>query len=96
MPFKHGVIGLARGAAGEYASRGIRIDAVCPGVIDTPVVAGMVESQAGAVAGIIREQPIGRLGTADEVAAAVLWLCSPGAGFVIGAAFPVEGGFTVH
>jgi NAD(P)-dependent dehydrogenase (short-subunit alcohol dehydrogenase family) len=93
---KHGVIGLTRSAAVEYAPRGIRINAVCPGVIDTPMVADMVENQAEAMAGIIKEQPIGRLGTADEVAAAVLWLCSPGASFIIGTALPVDGGFTVH
>ncbi|MCW8382657.1 SDR family NAD(P)-dependent oxidoreductase [Streptomyces justiciae] len=93
---KHGVIGLTRSAAVEYAPRGIRINAVCPGVIETPMVAGMLEGQAEAMAGIIKEQPIGRLGSADEVAAAVLWLCSPGASFVIGTALPVDGGFTVH
>ncbi|WEO99866.1 SDR family oxidoreductase [Streptomyces sp. FXJ1.172] len=93
---KHGVIGLTRSAAVEYAPRGIRINAVCPGVIETPMVADMLEGQAEAMAGIIKEQPIDRLGTGDEVAAAVLWLCSPGASFVVGTALPVDGGFTVH
>ncbi|WEH19973.1 glucose 1-dehydrogenase [Streptomyces sp. VNUA24] len=93
---KHGVIGLTRSAAVEYAPRGVRINAVCPGVIDTPMVADMVENQAEAMAAIMKEQPIGRLGRADEVAAAVLWLCSPGASFVVGTALPVDGGFTVH
>ncbi|MFC3994294.1 SDR family NAD(P)-dependent oxidoreductase [Nocardiopsis sediminis] len=93
---KHGVIGLTRSAAVEYAPRGVRINAVCPGVIDTPMVADMLADQAEAMAEIIKEQPIGRLGRADEVAAAVLWLCSPGSSFVTGTALPVDGGFTVH
>ncbi|KPI22010.1 3-oxoacyl-(acyl-carrier-protein) reductase [Actinobacteria bacterium OK006] len=93
---KHGVIGLTKSAAVEYAPKGIRINAVCPGVINTPMVAGMLEGQAEAMAEIMRDQPIGRLGRADEIAAAVLWLCSPGASFVVGVALPVDGGFTTH
>ncbi|MFJ4408477.1 glucose 1-dehydrogenase [Streptomyces sp. NPDC088910] len=93
---KHGVIGLTKSAAVEYAPRGIRINAVCPGTIDTPMVSGMLESQADAMAEILKQQPIGRLGRAEEIAQAVLWLCSPGASFVIGAALPVDGGFTTH
>jgi NAD(P)-dependent dehydrogenase (short-subunit alcohol dehydrogenase family) len=93
---KHGVIGLTRSVAVEYAGRGIRINAVCPGVIDTPMVAGMLDSQADDMAQIITEQPIGRLGRADEIAAAVLWLCSPAASLVVGVALPVDGGFTAH
>ena len=93
---KHGVIGLTKSAAVEYAPRGIRINAVCPGVVETPMVADMLEGQAGAMAGIMQQQPIGRLGTADEVAAAVLWLCSSAASFVVGVALPVDGGFTTH
>lgn len=93
---KHGVIGLTKSAAVEYASRGIRINAICPGVVETPMVAEMLESQAEAMAAFLQEQPIGRLGTADEIAATVLWLCSPGASFVVGVALPVDGGFTTH
>jgi NAD(P)-dependent dehydrogenase (short-subunit alcohol dehydrogenase family) len=93
---KHGVIGLTRSAALEYAPRGIRINAVCPGTIDTPMVADMLEKQADAMKEIMRDQPIGRLGRSEEVAAAVLWLCSPGASFVLGVALPVDGGFTAH
>ncbi|PVE11462.1 glucose 1-dehydrogenase [Streptomyces scopuliridis] len=93
---KHGVIGLTKSAAVEYAPKGIRINAVCPGVIDTPMAADMVENQAEAMAEIMKEQSIGRLGRADEIAAAVLWLCSPGASLVVGVALPVDGGFTAH
>ena len=93
---KHGVIGLTRSAAMEYAPRGVRINAICPGTIETPMVTEMLKSQADAIKEILREQPIGRLGRSDEIAAAVLWLCSPGASFVLGAALPVDGGFTAH
>ena len=93
---KHGVIGLTKSAAVEYAPRGIRVNAVCPGVIDTPMVSGMLEGQAEAMAEIMKQQPIGRLGRAEEIAAAVLWLCSPAASFVLGVALPVDGGYTTH
>ncbi|TGN79848.1 glucose 1-dehydrogenase [Streptomyces bauhiniae] len=93
---KHGVIGLTGSAALEYAPRGIRINAVCPGTIDTPMVSDMIAKgeldRAEAEAG----QPINRLGTADEIAQAVLWLCSPGAAFVIGVALPVDGGYVAR
>jgi NAD(P)-dependent dehydrogenase (short-subunit alcohol dehydrogenase family) len=93
---KHGVIGLTKSAALEYAPRGVRINAVCPGTIDTPMVADMLKSQKEAMDEIMKQQVIGRLGQADEIAAAVLWLCSPGASFVIGVGLPVDGGFTAH
>jgi NAD(P)-dependent dehydrogenase (short-subunit alcohol dehydrogenase family) len=91
---KHGVLGLTKSAALEYAPRGVRINAVCPGTIDTPMVEAMVASGELDMAEALRNQPIGRLGTADEIAAAVLWLCSPGASFVVGVALPVDGGYT--
>jgi NAD(P)-dependent dehydrogenase (short-subunit alcohol dehydrogenase family) len=93
---KHAVLGFTKSAGVEYAPRGIRINAVCPGTIDTPMVAEMLSGQADAMAEIMKQQSIGRLGRADEIAAAVLWLCSPGASFVVGVGLPVDGGFTAH
>jgi NAD(P)-dependent dehydrogenase (short-subunit alcohol dehydrogenase family) len=93
---KHGVIGLTKSAALEYASGGIRINAVCPGTIDTPMVADMLAKEPDAMKDILRDQPIGRLGRSEEIAAAVLWLCSPGASFVIGHALAVDGGYTAR
>jgi len=92
---KHGVLGLTKCAALEYASRGIRINAVCPGIIDTPMAARMLASQAEAIKALMKDVPIGRLGRPEEIAAAVLWLCGPGASFVIGHALVVDGGYTV-
>ncbi|MCK1616406.1 SDR family oxidoreductase [Bradyrhizobium sp. 159] len=93
---KHAVLGMTKSAAVEYAPRGIRINAVCPGTIDTPMVADMLHGQSEAMAEIMKQQSIGRLGRPEEVAAAVLWLCSPAASFVIGVGLPVDGGFTAH
>jgi NAD(P)-dependent dehydrogenase (short-subunit alcohol dehydrogenase family) len=93
---KHGVIGLTKSAALEYASMGIRVNAVCPGTIDTPMVADMLAKEPDAMKDILRDIPIGRLGRSEEIAAAVLWLCSPGASFVIGHALVVDGGYTVR
>lgn len=93
---KHGVIGLTRSAALEYASRGININCVCPGIIATPMVTSMLETQPEAMEQMLKEQPIGRLGRPEEIASAVLWLCSPGASFVVGHPLVVDGGFTVH
>lgn len=93
---KHAVLGMTKSAAVEYAPRGIRINAICPGTIDTPMVQDMLKGQSDAMAEIMKSQVIGRLGCADEIAAAVLWLCSPGASFVVGVALPIDGGFTAH
>lgn len=75
---KHGVIGLTNSAAVEYAPRGSSINAICPGVIETPMSPDILEGQAEAMAGIMQDQPIGRrLGTADEIAAAVCGCAAP-------------------
>ena len=93
---KHGVIGLTRSAALEYASRGIRINAICPGAIETPMVADMIVRERISQEDLIKDQPTGRLGRPEDIASAVLWLCSPGAGFVIGHALAVDGGYTAQ
>jgi NAD(P)-dependent dehydrogenase (short-subunit alcohol dehydrogenase family) len=93
---KHGVLGLTKSAALEYAPRGVRINAVCPGTIETPMVADMIAEGELDVASAVADQPIGRLGRGDEIAAAVLWLCSPGASLVVGVALPVDGGYTAR
>ena len=93
---KHGVIGLTKSAALEYAPHGIRINAICPGTIETPMVADMIAKGELNMDEAIASQPIARLGTADEMAAAVLWLSSPGASFVLGTALAVDGGYTAR
>ena len=88
---KHAVLGMTKCAALEYAARGIRINAICPATIETPMVEKMLAT------GAIREvaEPIGRFGHPEEVASTVLWLCSPAAGFIVGQGIAVDGGYTV-
>ena len=93
---KHGVIGLTTSAALEYAPRGIRINAICPGTIETPMVTDMIAKGELDMTEAVANQPIARLGRADEISAAVLWLCSPAASFIIGVALPVDGGYTAR
>jgi len=90
---KHGVIGLTKSAALDNAALGIRVNAICPGCVDTPMGDGI---DPAAMTEFLRDQPIGRMGRPEEVAAAVLWLCSPAASFILGVALPVDGGFVAH
>jgi NAD(P)-dependent dehydrogenase (short-subunit alcohol dehydrogenase family) len=92
---KHGVLGLTKSAAMQYAEKGIRINAVCPGWIRTPPVEQMLEHNPEAEKGMLLHQPIGRLGKPEEVAQAVVWLCSDRASLVLGAAMPIDGGYLV-
>lgn len=93
---KHGVVGLTKCAGVEYARAGIRINAVCPGVVDTPLVAGMIAALPRVEKALDRAEPIGRRARADEIAEAVAWLCSDRASFVTGAAISVDGGLTAQ
>jgi NAD(P)-dependent dehydrogenase (short-subunit alcohol dehydrogenase family) len=91
---KYAVIGLTKNAALEYAAKGIRINAVCPAIIETDMTA-MARGDEQTRNGLLQLHPVRRFGTPEEVADAVLWLCSPGSGFITGLALPVDGGFTV-
>jgi NAD(P)-dependent dehydrogenase (short-subunit alcohol dehydrogenase family) len=93
---KHGVLGLTRSAALEYAPRGVRINAVCPGTIETPMVDRMAGAGELDLDATLAVTPMARLGKGEEIASAVLWLCSPGASFVTGVALPVDGGYTAQ
>ncbi|QHT67314.1 SDR family oxidoreductase [Rhodocytophaga rosea] len=91
---KHGVLGLTKSSALEYAARGIRINAICPGVIETPMVSKAIADAPEHMEAIIKAVPIQRVGKEEEIAATVLWLCSPLAGFMVGQAVAPDGGFT--
>lgn len=94
---KHGVLGLTKSAAIDYAARGIRINAVCPGLIHTPMAEQMMAAgQTDALNAMLKEVPIGRLGRPEEIASAVLWLCSDAATLMVGHALVVDGGYTIR
>jgi NAD(P)-dependent dehydrogenase (short-subunit alcohol dehydrogenase family) len=93
---KHGIIGLTKSAALEYATRGIRINAVCPGIVATPMVEHMLANEAGAMEEMMKVVPMGRLGRSEEIADTVLWLCSSKSSFITGQAIAVDGGYTVQ
>ena len=92
---KHGVIGLSRSAALDYAAQNIRINVVAPGIIDTPMMERFTGGTAEGLQRVISQEPIGRMGKPEEIAAAVLWLCSDAASFVTGHTMVVDGGQTV-
>ncbi len=96
---KYGVVGLSKSAALDYAAQNIRINAVCPGIIDTPMMdrfgGGTQEGKARELASAAAAQPIGRAGTPEEIAAAVLWQCSDAASFAVGQIMVVDGAQTV-
>ncbi|HEY6623106.1 MAG TPA: glucose 1-dehydrogenase [Acidimicrobiales bacterium] len=92
---KHGVIGLTKVAALDYGAKGIRVNAICPGTASTPMVDQAIEHDPAIDEYLEQLHPIGRIGEASEIAEAAVWLCSPAASFVLGAALPVDGGYVV-
>lgn len=91
---KHGIIGLTKSAALEYARQGIRINAICPGTCDTPMVKQAIEESPDQMERVIDAIPLGRVGKAEEIASMVLLLCSDYAGFAIGQTWAMDGGYT--
>ncbi len=93
---KHGVVGLTKTAALEYAKSGIRVNAVCPGLIQTPMVERITAEQPQLGEALVAAEPIGRTGKPEEIAESVVWMCSDAASFVTGHAMSVDGGFVAQ
>lgn len=93
---KHGVIGLTKTAALEYAKKNIRVNAICPGVIQTPMIERFIHGEAQVRKQLVDGEPIGRVGNPEEIAAAALWLCSESSSFVTGHSLTVDGGWVAQ
>jgi len=93
---KHGVVGLTKTAALEYAKSGIRVNAVCPGVIQTPMIERITAEQPQLGEAVVAAEPVGRAGKPEEIAESVVWMCSDAASFVTGHAMSVDGGYVAQ
>jgi len=93
---KHGLLGLAKVAAREYADRNIRINSVCPGIIDTPMMRAHLNQDGGSIDALVQQLPGKRMGSPEDIAKAVVWLCSDDAAYVSGDTMVVDGGLMAH
>ena len=91
---KHAVVGLTKSTALEFAKKNIRVNAVCPGIIETPMLQRMIKETGMTQESVVNQEPLGRLGMPSEIAESVVWLLSDQASFVTGIALPVDGGYT--